>query len=178
MLRPPALDKIWPWLLPDKGGVSCRYDGPSVRLMNGGFYLETARELQWRKECQVASEGRETLANVGRALQTLRWTHTVCMYMLQTYMRAHTHQQRQHLRVIQKLKQHRLHSSRHETKQRPGQSQYPHKHIQEISITQIIIRLFGQEHLNPVSAMCAPLYSAIIGIPHYLTHVACLNPQY
>lgn len=31
------------WLLADRGGVSCRYTGPSLRLMNGGFYLQTTR---------------------------------------------------------------------------------------------------------------------------------------
>lgn len=57
---PPVLGKIWSWLLPDKGGVSCRYVGPSVRLMNGGFYLETTRELQERMSGRATK--RQTLA--------------------------------------------------------------------------------------------------------------------
>lgn len=131
MWGPPALSKIWPWLLPDKGGVSCRYVGPSVRLMNGGFYLETARELQWRKECQVRNEERDLGCSLAWAEfskhvpLSRRWTHA------RTYMRAQRdarRQRHQHLRVIEKLNQHRLDASRHETKQRPRRSQHTHKH--------------------------------------------------
>lgn len=42
--------------LPDKGGVSCHCGGFSVSVMNEGFYLETACELQQGKECQVGDE--------------------------------------------------------------------------------------------------------------------------
>lgn len=126
--------KIWPRLLPDKGGVSCRYVGPSVRLMNGGFYLETARELQWRKECEAGNEERDlggslAWAEFSKHVLLSRWcTHTRCICTcldVHEGTKRYTHQQRhQHLQVIQKLNQHRLYSSRHETKQRQRRSQH------------------------------------------------------
>lgn len=144
--EPPAQGKIWPWLLPDEGGVSCHYAGPWVRLMNGGFYLETARELQWRKECQVGNEERPwRLANVGRIFQKLlSWlsTHMVYMYMV-SLQEINTRQHRQqHLQVTEKLNQRQPCSHRRETKEPP----WHYTHIIQTfpELPQIIICLFTQ----------------------------------
>lgn len=91
MWEPPAQGKIWPWLLPDKGGVSCHYVGPSVRLMNGGFYLETTRELQWRKECQVGNEEKDLggfLVWAGFSKKTLRVVTTHGVYVHAEFTRC------------------------------------------------------------------------------------------
>lgn len=119
--------KIWPWLLPDKGGVSCRC-GPSVRLMNGGFYLQTARELQERMSGRATKRERERerlglLAGVGRVFSkhlifTEVNTHAVYITYLDVGLREGT-KGHQHLRVIQKLNQHGLRSSRRKTKTTP-----------------------------------------------------------
>lgn len=99
------------------------------------------RLLSWNHTWTTVEErmsGREwrerpwLLANVGRVFQKKRllwlWTHTAGMYTV-NLQGIHTGRPRQqHLRVAQKLNQHRAYSCRHETKQCRRHSQYTHKH--------------------------------------------------
>lgn len=159
MWRPPALGKIWPWLLPDKGGVSCRYVGPWVRLMNGGFYHETTRELQERmsgwamkREALAAHQRGQSFPNIfffmvvnTQGVYVHAWTYMRAQRHKHTHTHTNQYQQvRQHLRVIQKLSKHRLCSSQNNS------PDVPSTHIWETFPLhwQIIIHLWAGSSLS------------------------------
>ena len=133
------------------------------------FISKTARELQERMSGRATTRERERdfgcWAGVGRvfpntSLFSRRWTHTLYTHAVHvTYLGPHKGTKgHQHLRVIQKLNQHGLRSSRRETKTTPLRfpaNTHQHTHTGPTSTpkhSQIIICVSGRDPAYHTSA--------------------------